>query len=147
MSTENWVQLLLAFVAVSDIGIGIAIWYVNAKAARIGELETKVEKQTEDKIEAKFDLVKAELNQPITELRTLVNEIKIRLANGDATFDEQFEEAKKLALSQLSSVAGTREWVLTNFVTREELKAFMDRMNAVEQRLATIRASAQMHKN
>jgi hypothetical protein len=123
---------------VVNVFVVIALAYVGSKTSKIDKLEEALEDKAAKLIEAKFSVLAAEMNTPIAQLATIVDQIQNRLARGDESFNEQFDKAHELEIKQTMSNAATREWAMKTFVTREEFHEIADSLRKMQVSLARL---------
>jgi hypothetical protein len=146
----NW-EAVIAIAAVleliASVFMGVAIYYVNAKASRIDSLEKAVTDKAEDLVAARMETLAAEMKAPFTELRTLVGDMRERLERGDDKFDRGDEALHSLQLKALTKLEEARSEFHQTFATRDEFDRLADALKHVEVRLATFQAECRASRH
>ena len=108
--------------------LAISLFYIGSKAAKIDKLETELKKNSDDRISTQMQLIRAEMQIPMSELRGLVAQIKERMGDGDDHFEAVDEKNHKLELKTQMMIGELRTYMAQNLATKEDFTNLNQRL-------------------
>ncbi len=131
----NW-EMVIAIVGIlefiASIVMGIGLYLVSQKAARIDRLEEHVTAKAEELIQTRFELLAVEFKGMLDQVKTVVEGLKERLGRGDAAFDSQDEKQQRMELQLERREAALKEWAMKEFGSKAELAALGQSVHQAE---------------
>lgn len=133
METAVWIALVVSIVGIfAEIALGICLYVVAQRAKKVDTLESRLEENADEKIEAKFTAMENKLLLPINGLKTMLDETQRRLGRGDQHFDDLNERDQDIQIKLATRFGELQKWMLENFASKKDLESLGDRFDGLQ---------------
>ena len=132
MAEINWGPIN----ALASALLTIALFYIGLKTSKIDKLEDQLKKNSDDRINTQMQLIRAELQIPLTELTCLMAAMKERMGDGDDHFEQVDEKNHRLEVKTQQMVLELKTYVVQNMATKEDVSKLNDRLTQAEHQRA-----------
>jgi chromosome segregation ATPase len=148
-AASNWIALALgALSLLSNLALGLALYWVNAKAQRIGQLEAKTDHLQEELTHTLSKLVDERMATcrathigQLNEAHAKITEIKERLSAGETHFRNLDERHRELEIKIFKVVDEIKDLIRNATASKGDVTALAERVTRL--RIAVVRASGQ----
>ena len=125
--------LTVISLAISSL-LTVGMFYVGSKASKIDKLEEQLKKNSDDRINTQMQLIRAELQIPLTELNAMVTQIRERMRDGSEHFEEVDKSNHRLELKTQLMVGDLKTYMVQNMATKEDFSNLNQRLTQAEHR-------------
>ena len=132
MAEINWGPIN----ALASALLTIALFYIGSKASKIDKLEDQLKKNSDDRINTQMQLIRAELQIPLTELNAVVAQIRERMHDGSDHFQEVDKKNHQLEIKTQVMVGELKTYIAQHMATKEDISKLNDRLTQAEHRRA-----------
>ena len=109
-----------------EVVLALIMFWVGSKAAKIDQLETRLDVKADKLIDTKFESISGELKNSMNSLAAKIEMINLRLDKGEGTFDRLGDQDHKTEVRFERLVGDLKEFMRTTFASREDLKVHGD---------------------
>lgn len=113
--------------AISSL-LTVGIFYVGAKAAKIDDLEKRLEDAAAKRIDEKFEAMNQRCAAHRESISSQISAVTQRLEDGDEHFDTVDERNQKIELQVMARVSELKTWMMETFVSKADLQTFLKAM-------------------
>ena len=123
----------------ASLVLGIVLFYIGSKATeagkkadRIDHLEAELKRTSDDRISTQMQLIRAELQIPLTELNGLMSAMRERMGDGDEHFEKVDEKNHRLELKTQQMVSDLKSYMVENMATRTDVDELNKRLTGCQ---------------